>query len=80
MQFKLGAQAGQGGDAKDDAEAAGPLEQVFLFLCVLVFQCSGGQEYLACGLPLYDLLCLGALRPLASFLRGASAQLALNKM
>ena len=26
MQFKLGAQAGQGGDAEDDAEAAGPSE------------------------------------------------------
>ena len=80
MQFKLSAQARQGGDAEDDAEAAGLLEQVFLFLCVLVFQCSSSQEYLACRLPLYNLLYLRALRPLASFLRGASAQLALNKI
>lgn len=80
MQFKLSAQARQGRDAKDNAEAASPLEQVFLFLCVLVFQCSSSQEYLACGPPLYNLLCLRALRPLTSFLRGASAQLALNEM
>ena len=80
MQFKLSAQARQGRDAEDNAEAAGLLEQVFLFLCVLVFWCSSSWEYPACGPPLYNLLHLRALRPLASFLRGASAQLALNKM
>ena len=80
MQFKLSAQARQGRDAKDNAKAASLLEQVFLFLYVLVFQCSSSQEYLACRLPLYNLLCLKALRLLASFLRGVSAQLALNKI